>query len=548
MRKLFILLLISLISGSRVSGQTYMYLIKFSDRVNSPYSVSNPNQFLSQKALDRRFKQGIPIKIQDLPPNPNYIDSLKNKGAQILYKTRWFNGAVIVATQSQKNALLTLPFVSGVEFNTHLKQVSASSSFKVASRNKLESTSSLNYGDATEQIGLLGVDSMHNAGFHGEGMLIAVLDNGFLNANTISCLDSTFDRNKVLEIYDFVDNDSTVFAQGGHGTNVLSCMSAFVQNQIIAPAYNSEYVLYRTEDDASETKAEEAYWLIAAERADSIGVDVINTSLGYSTFDNPVDNYTSSQMDGNTTLITRAADLAASTGMVIVNSAGNSGGSAWNIITAPADGDSVLAIGAVQRNGTIISFSSRGNPLDPRVKPDVMAVGYQTALCNTAGVLTTSNGTSFSSPLTAAMIAGLWQANPILTSSEINDVVRRSGHIYQNPNTDYGFGYANFVRADSVVKSLYTIRTFETSDAIPSLWISPESVSLLTMKFDANYSGESLRVTLINWSDKLIIKQESFILSSSTYQMSIPEHTLSNNFVLRLENLSNPKTLGIYKF
>ncbi|MFT5887057.1 MAG: serine protease AprX [Arcticibacterium sp.] len=548
MAKLILFLFVSLFTGIKVFGQTYMYLVKFSDRISSPYSISNPNQFLSQKAIDRRFKQGIPIKSQDLPPNPNYLDSLKNKGAQVLYKTRWFNGALILATQIQKDAVLTLPFVSGIEFNTHLKQVSGTPSFKVISRNKFESTSSLNYGDATEQIALLGVDSMHNAGFHGEGMLVAVLDDGFLNANSLSCLDSAFDRNRVLEVYDFVDNDSSVFLQGGHGTSVLSCMSAFVENQLIAPAYNSEYVLYRTEDGSSETKAEEAYWLIAAERADSLGVDVINTSLGYNTFDNSADNYTTTEMDGNTTLITRASDIAASTGMVIVNSAGNSGGSAWNIITAPADGDSVLAIGAVQRNGVLASFSSRGNPSDSRVKPDIMAVGYQTALCSTSGVITAYNGTSFSSPLAAAMIAGLWQANPLLTSFEINDIVRRSGHIYANPNIDYGYGHANFVRADSVAKSLYPIQSFQSSNAILSLSMSPENTSLLSLKFNADLVGKSIRVTLIDLSTKSILMQENTLLATSTFQKSIPEHTFSYKFLLRVENLSEPGTIGIFKF
>lgn len=548
MQKLILLVLVSLVTGIKVSGQTYMYLVKFSDRLNSTYSISNPNQFLSQKAINRRFKQGIPIKSSDLPPNSHYIDSLKNKGAEVLYKTRWFNGALIVATLGQRDAVLALPFVSGVEFNTHLKQVSGTSSFKTRSRNKFESTESLNYGDATEQIALLGVDSMHNAGFHGEGLLVAVLDDGFLNANSISCLDSTFSRNNILDVYDFVDNDSTVFSQGGHGTNVLSCMAAFVENQLVAPAYNSEYVLYRTEDGASETKAEEAYWLIAAERADSLGVDIINTSLGYNTFDNSADNYTTTQMDGNTTLITRASDIAASKGMVIVNSAGNSGGSSWNIITAPSDGDSVLAIGAVKRNGVIASFSSRGNPSDARVKPDVMAVGNPTALCSTSGSITAYDGTSFSSPLTAAMIAGLWQANPLLTSFEINDLVRRSGHIYATPNTDYGYGHANFVRADSVAKSLYSIQSFQSSNTILSLSISPDSASLLSLKFNAALVGKAIRVTLVNLSAKSILMQENTVLVTSTFQKSIPAQTLSNEFLLRVENLSEPRTLGIFKF
>ena len=526
-------------------GQSYMYLVRFNDKIDSTYSINNPIAFLSQKAIDRRFKQGIPIKEIDLPPNPKYIDSLKSKGAEVIYKTRWFNGAIILANSSEKNAILTLPFVQGIEFNTYLKQESALSSAR--RKSKFETNTSLDYGDANTQIGFLGVDSMHNAGFHGEGMLIAVMDNGFLNANSISCLDSTFDNNKVLEIYDFVDNDSTVFGQGGHGTSVLSCMSAYVESQLIAPAYASEYVLFRTEDDASETKAEEAFWLIAAERADSLGVDIINTSLGYSLFDNPSDNYSTSDMDGNTSLITRAADIAAATGMVVVNSAGNSGNDPWQIITAPADGDAVLAVGAIDRNGQVVDFSSRGNATDGAIKPDVMAVGYQTALCNTNGSAISLNGTSFSSPLTAAMSAGLWQANPLLTAFEITDIVRKSGHIYNNPNVDYGYGYANYVRADSVAKSIYKINNFEPNQYIESLKLSPDNLSELSISFENGLIGKKIRISLIDILNKIVLKQQNISNLNNEQLFALPINTLNSDYILRIENLTDAETLGIFK-
>lgn len=526
-------------------GQSYMYLVRFNDKIDSTYSINNPIAFLSQKAIDRRFKQGIPIKEIDLPPNPKYIDSLKSKGAEVIYKTRWFNGAIILANSSEKNAILTLPFVQGIEFNTYLKQESALSSAR--RKSKFETNTSLDYGDANTQIGFLGVDSMHNAGFHGEGMLIAVMDNGFLNANSISCLDSTFDNNKVLEIYDFVDNDSTVFGQGGHGTSVLSCMSAYVESQLIAPAYASEYVLFRTEDDASETKAEEAFWLIAAERADSLGVDIINTSLGYSLFDNPSDNYSTSDMDGNTSLITRAADIAAATGMVVVNSAGNSGNDPWQIITAPADGDAVLAVGAIDRNGQVVDFSSRGNATDGAIKPDVMAVGYQTALCNTNGSAISLNGTSFSSPLTAAMSAGLWQANPLLTAFEITDIVRKSGHIYNNPNVDYGYGYANYVRADSVAKSIYKINNFEPNQYIESLKLSPDNLSELSISFENGLIGKKIRISLIDILNKIVLKQQNISNVNNEQLFALPINTLNSDYILRIENLTDAETLGIFK-
>jgi serine protease AprX len=546
MFKYLVLFIITYLAPLFIAAQSNMYLVKFTDKNNSPYSLQNPTVFLSQKSIERRFKQGIKIQERDLPPNPAYIDSLNTKSIQLLYKSRWFNAALIIATEEVKNAILNFPFVENVEFNMPLKQNVSSSSFR--KKSKLETVNTLNYGDATAQIELLGVNQMHEQGFHGENMLIAVLDNGFLNANSIICLDSIFDNNRVLEIYDFVDNDSTLFSDGGHGTSVLSCMAAYLENELIAPAYMSNYVLFRTEDDDSETRAEEAYWLFAAERADSLGVEIINTSLGYSTFDNPSTNYTTSQMDGNTTLITRAADIAASTGMLIINSAGNSGGTSWNIITAPADGDSVLAVGAVSRTGIVASFSSRGNPANSTVKPDVMAVGYQTALSDKYGQITASNGTSFASPLTAAMAAGLWQANPLLSSFDILTCIRKSGHIYNNPNVDYGYGITHFNRADSIAKNEFKIRNFEPNLNVLSLKLKPDVKAVLEIKINSSLLGHELRFTLVDLGNISIINHEVVMATNSILSLNLEYTLLEHNYLFRIDDMTEAKNLGIFHF
>jgi len=546
MTKYLFLFTLLFIASFSTAAQSNMYLVKFTDKNNSPYSIQNPTVFLSQKSIERRFKQGILILERDLPPNPAYIDSLNTKNIQLLYKSRWFNAALIIATEQVKDSVLKFPFVKNVEFDMPLKQTTLNSTFR--KKIKFETQNTSNYGDATAQIELLGVDKMHQQGFHGENMLMAVLDNGFLNANSIHCLDSIFDNNRVLEVYDFVDNDSSLFSDGWHGTSVLSCMAAYEENQLISPAYMSNYVLFRTEDDASESRAEEAYWLFAAERADSLGVDIINTSLGYSTFDNSSTNYTPGQMDGNTTLITRAADIAASTGMLIINSAGNEGGSAWNIITAPADGDSVLAVGAVSRAGILASFSSRGNPANGTVKPDVMAVGLQTAISNTSGQIIRADGTSFSSPLTAAMAAGLWQANPLLSSNDILTCIRKSGHIYNNPNVAYGYGLANFNRADSIAKNDFKIRSFEPNLNVSSLKLQPGNKAILEIKTANNLEGHEIRLTVINLENISIKNQEVVLITNPILNLTIDSNLLNRNHLFRIDDMTELKNLGIFHF
>ncbi len=524
----------------------YKYLVLFNDKNNSPYSVNTPLDFLSQKAIDRRFKQGITVKTTDLPPNPAYISSIQQTGAAVIYKSRWMNAALVEATETQKNTILGLPSVKGIEFNRPLKQVR-----QQVAKDKfaIENTESLNYGDATAQIQLLGADAMHNLGFHGEGMLVALLDDGFLNANTSACLQHLVQQNKIVKVYDFVDNDNTVYTQGGHGTAVLSTMAGYIENQMISPAFGASVALFRTEDIFSETPLEEANWLFAAEMADSLGADIISSSLGYSTFDNSVDNYTPSMMDGKTALSTRAADLAAATGMVVVISAGNSGNDlSWQIITAPADADSVLAIGAVTRTGEYASFSSRGNSADGRIKPDVVAVGSGTALCNTSGFASTSNGTSFSAPLVAGLVAGFWQANPYLTAQEVTRAIRKSGHQFSSPTIQLGYGYANFSRANTAVLNDFPLTAIEPNADLVSVMVQPSNKANVILKFSNTVINNSLRVSFIDQSTQQIVYQDTFTLLVNQVTKTLSLNTLSPTILLRIEDLTQKKTLKIMRW
>lgn len=542
--KIFLLCFLSI--GQSIAQVKYKYLVLLNDKENSPYSLNSPLTYLSQKAIDRRFKQGIAIKTNDLPPNSAYITSIQQTGATVIYKSRWMNALLVEATESQKNTILALSFVKGIEFNRPLKQARLK-----ANKDKfsIENTESLNYGDATAQIQLLGADVMHEQGFHGEGMLVAILDNGFLNANSSPCLQHIFSNNKVVKVYDFVDNDNTVYTQGGHGTSVLSTMAGYVDNQMISPAFEASFALFRTEDDYSETPLEEANWLFAAEMADSLGADIISSSLGYNTFNNPADDYTPAMMDGNTALSTRAADLAAATGMVIVISAGNLGSDpSWQIITAPADADSILAIGAVTRAGDYASFSSRGNTADGRIKPDVVAVGSNTALCSTSGNASTGNGTSFASPLVAGLVAGFWQANPYLTAQEVTQIIRKSGHQFATPTLQLGYGYANFSRAETITQAGFSISSIEPNEDLVAITIIPSNKSDVQFKFSNMLINNNLRVSFIEQNSKQIIYQDTFTLLANETTKTISINTLTPNILLRIEDLTQKKTLKIIRW
>ncbi len=305
----------------------------------------------------------------------------------------------------------------------------------------------LDYGFAADQINIMEGEFLHNLGYLGNGMVIAVLDAGFTNVNTISAFTHLWNENRILGYWDFVNNNDSVFDKNAHGTAVLSTMAGIKSGEIIGTAPNASYWLLRSEDAPTETISEEYNWLAAAEFADSAGADIINSSLGYTTFDNPAEDHTYADMDGNTTIITKAADLAFSKGILVVNSAGNSGSETWHYIGAPADGKNVLSIGAVDHDGSCASFSSRGPTYDGRIKPNVTTIGKNSAIVNTDGNVVYGSGTSFSSPEMAGMAASLWQAFPTKTNAEIKDAIERSASQYNSPDANLGYGIPNFRKA-----------------------------------------------------------------------------------------------------
>ena len=442
-----ILSFLSLALNAGAQGGDYRFWIQFTDKQYNSYSMDRPLEYLSSRSLERRARQGISLNEQDLPVSGTYLDNLSSYPLRILYTSRWMNAAVVETGDSAlAGTILQQPFVSEVECLYHPIPAKKSSERKwEASGDTAELSSDL-------QIRMLQGQALHEAGYLGDGMIIALLDAGFRNARQVAGLDSLFLNGRILGTRSFVEPDSGVFwsANGEHGTHVLSIMGGNVGGQYLGTAPGASYWLIQTEDIRSEYRIEEANWLAGAELADSAGVDVINCSLGYSTgFTDSTQNYTYAQMNGNSTLVTRAAMLAASRGMLVVCSAGNSGSvnNSWEYITAPADGENVLAVGAVDAGGHRAAFSSRGPASDGRVKPDVMALGQGTWLIGGSGTVQQGNGTSYSSPLIAGLSACLWQRYPDADTRDLLQAIRESASLNPWPDSLYGYGIPNFAMA-----------------------------------------------------------------------------------------------------
>lgn len=439
-------------TGSTADTAERKRLVYFTNKNNTPYSLEEPLEFLSPQSIQRRQRQNIPLVPRDLPVNPAYVAGLEEAGAEVWYTSRWFNAAVVLCTDTKLQELEALPFVKGTrslnsislppnEIRTTVEQKLEAPSLTAVAAPNLEAR---DYGSAFHQADMLGADELHAAGYHGEGMTIAVFDAGFPAVNSIEAFSHLFQNGQLQGTYDFVEKKLNVFGANSHGTAVLSTMAAYAPGSMLGTAYAANYLLLRTEDAASEHQIEEINWLLAAEYADSAGADIINSSLGYTTFDAPSQSYAYQDLDGNTTLVSQAADFAAATGMLVVVSAGNNGNDSWHYISAPADADSVLAVGAVDSLGTKALFSSFGPSADGQVKPDVVAMGQGTYILNTSGNVVRGSGTSFSAPVVAGFVASLWQANLRKTNLQMIQLLRQISTNANNPDNTTGYGIPRF--------------------------------------------------------------------------------------------------------
>ena len=474
--------LLFLVSGFSSWAQTRdTYWVAFTHKPAGAYSLQQPQAYLGPRSIARRVRQGISIDSSDLPVHAPFLDSLRSAGAQVKHSSKWLNGATIRIPNNDSLVLqriYNLPFVRQTLPNGRKAgQDGRYPSHKLAVHpvplpiSSVGRTSS-GYGASSAQIRLHKGDFLHDLGYRGQGLRIAVFDAGFVAMPQIRAFDSLYARNGVLDAFDFVDMDSMVYELDGHGTYVMGCMAANLPGELMGTAPKAEYMLYRTENNVggSENPVEEDNWVVAAERADSMGADVFNSSLIYTTFDVPGWDHSWADMDGNTTRMTRASDLAASKGILVVNSAGNYGGGPWFKIGAAADGDSVLAVGATDTLGVRIGFSSMGPTADGRIKPNVMAVGAGAATCAIPGPgVALVSGTSFAGPIMAGLATCLWQALPNRQAYQILDLLERCSNRSTNPDTLNGYGVPNLQRALTLAGW-----SPSTMDSLPSWTWAPQ--------------------------------------------------------------------------
>lgn len=444
----FVLLFFCCFLGYSQEEDAWVY---FNVKNNAQAYFDAPLSMLSQRALDRRAKQNIALDLKDIPIDKSFINQIESvPGIIIMAQSKWLNALHIIGTQTAINSLKSLVFVDKIDFADKALNLTGkkAATAKMKAVNKvLETQVNFAYGNSANQIQMLHGDVLHQQNYTGSGKIIAVMDTGFPGVNTAQPFQRLRDNGQILGGYDFVNRNEDIYTGNPHGSMVLSCMGGYKEGFLVGTAPDASYYLFKTEDTATENPVEESYWVEAAEKADSLGVDIINTSLGYFEYDDADYSHTYNEMDGKTAFMTRGAEIAFSRGMIVVVSAGNEGATENPHIGVPADGISVLSVGAVNAERTIVSFSSIGPSFDERVKPDVMAQGQSVVLSDSFGNITTANGTSFSGPITAGMVASLWQAFPNKTNQEIKDLIVKSADKYSIPNNQYGYGIPDFSMA-----------------------------------------------------------------------------------------------------
>ncbi len=518
----YIILTLCLLCATPAFAQKKLdkYRVEFTDKNDSPYSVLKPQEFLSPRAIERRKRQGIGIEENDLPVNPQYLNEIRARGATVLNVSKWFNSATVWAERDTIAKIEALPFVKQTTpIGKYRRLKSKKRKPKTRDPGKEYTREEEPYGYGAMQIGMLNGHLLHYMGYAGDGMLVAVLDGGFTNVDIMPFFDTLRADGRLLESRDFVYNDNYAYEASQHGSQVLSTMAANLPGLMIGTAPDASYVCIRTEEVGSELVVEEDNWVAGIEYADSLGVDVSNTSLGYTTFDIKKMNYTYEDMDGETALASRAADIAASKGILVVNSAGNSGNDAWQYIGVPADGDSVMAVGGVDRFGKYASFSSIGPSADGDIKPNVSAVGFQTVVASIYDYdIGGASGTSFASPIMAGMAAALWQAFPEKNNMDIFRAIEQSASQADAPDTELGYGIPDFFKAYMMLSDRITPLGGE------QIFIRPQALKdeLTFMFLTENNNFNDIKIDIYNIFNKNIFSIQKTYLANTLVEENIP--------------------------
>ncbi|MEZ4778726.1 MAG: S8 family serine peptidase [Flavobacteriaceae bacterium] len=502
MKKLVFLL--ALLASQFNFGQIQDAWVFFADKENVQVSIDNPLTILTQEAIDRKALHEVAIDERDVPVTESYITQIKNApGITYWAKSKWMNCVYVQGTQPDIEALLNLSFVIDIEWADKSMNFTNPGGTTTRDKFELENGSSrieYNYGAAANQIEMIHGDHLHELDFTGDGMKIAVLDAGFPGFASNPGFATMVNEGRLLGTFDFFSRTTDVTGTGQHGVNTTSDMGGFLLNQFVGTAPQASYYLFRTEYGPDENPREEAWWVEALERADSLGVDVTNTSLGYREYDNPNYTHTYEDLNGLTTFAARGANIATEKGMIIVTSAGNEGPIT---VGTPADALDILAVGAVNASGNYASFSSRGPTVDGRIKPDVMAQGQGSAVIRESGNVDFSSGTSFSSPILAGAVACLWQSKPETKNTELMQIIRQTASLYNNPTNQMGYGIANFQGAYNYLHNLGIEEQFLKENFA----VYPNPVNdILNISFPKNIS--KAKVTVYNILGKKVFEAE----------------------------------------
>ncbi len=528
MKSIVFLIVLNLIC-TKTDAQLNRYIVKFNNKAGSLHSIAAPNTYLSTKSIARRAKYNILIDSTDLPITPRYLDSIRlTPNVTIINYSKWLNQVAISITNNAAIAKInSFPFVqssTAIAARTVTNNLSNKSQQKLqiqqqnnATQNNETSRTQLNYGGSFNQINIHNGQFLHDKGFTGQGMTIAVMDAGFNSYLTNQGVDSLRINNQIKSTWDFVANEASVNEDDSHGFYCLSILAANKPNLMIGSAPKADYYLYRTEDVGSEYPIEEQNWIAAAERADSIGVDIFSTSLGYIDFDDATLDYSYAQRNGNTAMMTRAADLAAKKGILVFNAAGNNGGASndYKFVAVPADGDSVVAVGSCSAAQLIATSSAWGPAFGGKIKPNVTSMGINTSFFNTSGGVSTGNGTSFACPNIAGLGTALWQAFPEVNNMSIVDFLQKAGHL-ATPDDRFGYGIPNMKKAFV----LGLLKVHNTSSSI--------SNCTTTINFTAKDNGTGNYVL-----ERKLVTDASFMvmqtLNATTLPWTLKTYSLTDN-------------------
>jgi len=462
---LFVVFLLFFSSAMHATTSYYFY-VQFANKNNSPYSLSTPSEYLSARAIERRAQRAPVIDSTDLPINPAYLSQVENLGIHVHNRSKWMNGATVLLADSTKMSLVrSLPFVKWVKYTGKINLAAT-----VVSKRSKKVDSTDDYGSAASQISQLNGKYLHNLGFRGKGIIVGVIDAGFLNVNTNSAFDSLRLQGRLLGTKDIVNPNSNIYAEDAHGANVLSIMTGNVPNKFLGTAPDASFWLIRTEYTPTEYLVETDFWCSGIEFADSVGVDIVNSSLGYTQFDDPIMNYTYADMNGEVSRASRAAALAAKKGIIVCISAGNDGNKTWHYIGVPADAKGIITVGGVTSSGISSVFSSFGPSSDNRVKPEICSTGTSTEYVSSGGIPTLGNGTSYASPVMAGMMACFLQAaKSVYAPCDLDTLLKtvfESASLYGVPTDQMGYGIPDFQTALAKLPFSSARKIAQTSDII----------------------------------------------------------------------------------